>query len=74
MSSWKHALGGVAAFGLLALVPAVSGAASLRDGVDSAPASRLSASSFTAMGRAGMFLLLLSAKLLVVLPALYDGQ
>jgi len=34
MSSWKHALGGVAAVGLLALVSSASGAASLRDGVD----------------------------------------
>ena len=34
MSSWKHVLGGVAVVGLLALVPGVSGAASLRDGVD----------------------------------------
>jgi len=35
MSSWKHALGGVAAVGLLALIqPGVSGAAGLRDGVD----------------------------------------
>ena len=34
MSSWKHVLGGFAAVGLLALVPDVSGAASLRDGVD----------------------------------------
>lgn len=35
MSSWKHALGGVAAVGLFALIqPDVSGAAGLQDGVD----------------------------------------
>jgi hypothetical protein len=35
MSSWKHALGGVAAVGLFTLIqPDVSGAASLRGGVD----------------------------------------
>jgi hypothetical protein len=35
MSAWKHVLGGVAAAGLLALmVPGVSGAAGLRDGVE----------------------------------------
>ena len=74
MSSWKHALGGVAAVGLFALVPSVSGAASLRDGVDPSFGKPFEPHRLSRPWAAQHVLLLLSAKLLVVLPALYDGQ
>ena len=77
MSSWKHSLGGVAAFGLVALLhPELQVAASLaaRDGMGRAPAGPLERVVFHGHSTTRHFLLLLSAKLLVVLSPLYDGE
>ena len=76
MSSWKHVLSGIAAFGLVVLLlPGTSSAAGLvAQGVDRGlrkpRRARLLSRSLARRHR----LLLLSAKLLVVLPPLHDGR